>query len=351
MNVSTPAPHATRAYVLCQILGWAAYAACGLAITAGFSQLSPLLAATMVTGCALAGLGTHILRVQIRRRGWWDLRISALATRLLGGSLLVAFAVELAILLIGTYVTRVYTWQTSTAGILAVTTFNWCFTIVLWTSLYAGVQFFRRYRLAEIRRLQMEVAAREAQLGALNAQIHPHILFNALNTLRALIPEDPVRARDLVTELAELMRYALQAGRRELVPLAEELAVVEAYLRLESARFEDRLRWTMDAPDGVRSALIPPMVLQSLVENAVKHGIATRPEGGSVALTACREGGSLRLRVRNPGRLAPPREGAIGLANVEQRLKLRYGDRAGVTLSQQGGDVIAEIALPLEEQS
>ena len=131
-------------------------------------------------------------------------------------------------------------------------------------------------------------------------------------------------------------------------PLAEELAVVEAYLRLESARFEDRLRWTMDAPDGVRAALIPPMVLQSLVENAVKHGIATRPEGGTVAITAGREGGSLRLRVRNPGRLAPARDGAIGLANVEQRLSLRYGIGAGLTLAQQAGDVVAEITLPLE---
>jgi histidine kinase len=351
VNVPTTAPHRSRAYALCQVIGWGVYAASGLAITAGFSQLSPRLALTMVMGCAIAAGGTHLLRGQIRRRNWWDLKITTLAPRLLGGALLVAFAVELAILLLGTYVTRVYTWTTSTPGILVATTFNWCFTIVLWTSFYAGVQFFRRYRLAEIRRLQMEVAARVAQLSALNAQINPHFLFNALNTLRALIPEDPARARDLVTELAELMRYALQAGSRERVPLAEELAVVEAYLRLESARFEDRLRWTMDASDGAGAALIPPMVLQSLVENAVKHGIATRPEGGSVALTACREGASLRLRVRNPGRLAPPREGAIGLANVEQRLKLRYGEGAGLSLSQQADDVVAEITLPLEFQA
>ena len=350
MIVSPTAGRRSRAYALCQIIGWGVYAASGLAITAGFSRLSPGIALTMVLGCAIAAVGTHLLRRRIIRGGWWDLKFSALAPRLLGGSLVVALAVELAIWLIGTYVTRVYVWTSSTPGILIATTFNWCFTIVLWTSLYAGVQFFRRYRLAEIRRLQMEVAAREAQLSALNAQIHPHFLFNALNTLRALIPEDPARARDLVTELAELMRYALQAGRRELVPLGEELAVVEAYLRLESARFEDRLRWTMDAPDGVRAALIPPMVLQSLVENAVKHGIATRPEGGLVALTAGHEGASLRLHVRNPGRLAPAREGAIGLANVEQRLKLRYGAGAALTLSQQAGDVVAEITLPLEVQ-
>src|SRR5262249_16136770 len=106
------------------------------------------------------------------------------------------------------------------------------------------------------------------------AQLQPHFLFNAMNVLRALIPENPARARDLVTELSDLMRYALQAGRRERVRLEEEMAAVESYLRVESAPFEQRLRGLIEAEPGVRELLLPPLLLQMLVENAVKHGIA-----------------------------------------------------------------------------
>jgi signal transduction histidine kinase len=346
---AAPALPLTRAYVVCQLIGWTAYAIMGLVITGAFTPLGTGLAMTTVFGSALGGFGTHLFRGVIHRRRWLELGMRGLLPRLLGGALVVALAVELGVWMFGLYATRVYTWKSSTPAIMTATAFNWAFTIILWTSLYTGVHFFQRYRLGEIRRLQLEVAARDAQLSALNAQIHPHFLFNALNSLRALIPEDPARARDLVTELAELMRYALQAERRERVPLAEELAVVEGYLRLEAARFEDRLRWRIDAGDDVRRTLIPPMVLQTLVENAVKHGIASLPEGGTVVVSGRCEGTSVRLRVTNPGRLAMAREGGIGLANVEQRLRLRYDGRSSLTLAQDGeGEVVAEIVLPAE---
>jgi LytS/YehU family sensor histidine kinase len=222
------------------------------------------------------------------------------------------------------------------------------FAMLLWTAVYLGVRFFRHWRDAEIRRLQLEVLARDAQLDALNAQIQPHFLFNALNVLRAMIPEDPALARDLVTELAELMRYALQAARRERVALDEELSIVESYLRIESARFEERLRWRIEAGDEVRGAMLPPMMLQMLVENAVKHGIAACEAGGEVVVTALREEGRVRLRVTNPGRLGGPGDTRIGLANARERLRLLYGERASLRLAEEGGGVVAEVVLPAE---
>ncbi len=335
-------------YAVLQVVGWTAYGLVGVAMTAGFAPLTPRLAVTMLLGAAAGGLGSHLLREAIRRGGWLARPAGALVPRLVGAVLVVALAIETTILLIGIYVTGAYTWKTSTPGILLATSFNWIFTLALWAALYVGVRSFVRWRDSEIRRLQLEVLARDAQLDALNAQIQPHFLFNALNVLRAMIPEDPALARDLVTELSELMRYALMAGRRERVPLAEELAVCESYLKIEAARFEDRLRWTIRADDDVRRALLPPMLLQMLVENAVKHGVAAELAGGEVAVSADLVNGAVRLVVTNPGRLGGRGGTRIGLANAAERLRLLYGGRASLTLAEEAEGVRAEVRLPAE---
>ena len=337
-----------RAYWICQIAGWGLYTSVGIGMTATFMRISPALALTTALGGVGGIVASHLIRREARRRGWFERPLPALIPRLVGAVLVAALSVEVAVLLTGIYVTRAYTWQTSTPGVLFATTFNWIFTLLLWTALYTGVRFFRRWRDSEIQRLRLEVLARDAQLDALNAQIHPHFLFNALNVLRAMIAENPALARDLVTELSELMRYALQAARRDRVPLEEELSVVESYLRIESARFEDRLRWRIDAPDELRGATLPPMLLQMLVENAVKHGIAGEIAGGEVVVAATLAGDRVRLQVTNPGRLGGRGGTRIGLANAAERLRLLYDGRATLKLEERGGTVVAEVELPLE---
>jgi LytS/YehU family sensor histidine kinase len=152
----------------------------------------------------------------------------------------------------------------------------------------------------------------------------------------------------MVTELSDLMRYALQAGRRERVKLDEELATVESYLRVESARFEERLRWRIETGDGVRDLLLPPMLLQMLVENAVKHGIAASDTGGDVVVTAHCHDGVVELRVTNPGRIGGAGGTRIGLANAQERLRLLYGERAALKLAAEDGVVTAAVTLPAE---
>jgi hypothetical protein len=344
-RTAAPVPRASRVYVIAQLTGWAIYAAFGVLFTRIFNGLNAGVASAVIVGCTLGALGSHQIRRTSHANRWWDLPVSALIPRLAGAAIVTAIAVELLVWAYGLFVVHVYTISSSTPGVMVVTTFNWAFIMLLWTALYAGVTFFQRYRHAEIRRLQLEVAARDAQLQTLHAQIHPHFLFNSLNSLRALIAEDPARARDLVSGLAELMRYALQAGRREQVPLAEEMAVVEGYLQLEGARFEDRLRWSLDVPQDCRALMLPPMMLQTLVENAVKHGVAMREEGGDVQVFARLAAQRLELVVRNPGRLGPAREGGIGLANVRERLRLRHGAHASVTLTQASEDVVETLLV------
>lgn len=342
--------HARRArlYAWLQVGGWTLFGIIGCVISGLFGSLRPGEAATMLFGAALGGVGTHLLRRRALAGRWYEGPVPALLGRLAVGALVVALSIELAVWGFGLFVTRIYTMASSTPAVLFVTTFNWIVIVVLWLAVYSGIRFLRDYRAAEIRRLKSEVAAREAQLGALSAQIHPHFLFNALNALRALVVEDPARARDLVTELAEILRYALQAGTRERVALADELDIVRAYLRLESVRFEDRLTWSIEVPAEMSDLLVPPMLVQTLVENAVRHGIGTLPAGGAVTLTAAARNGDARITITNPGRWRGPRAGGVGLLNARERLKLFYGDRAALEVGQHGDRVRAELVWPLE---
>jgi two-component system, LytTR family, sensor histidine kinase AlgZ len=324
----------SRAYLTCQLAGWTAYSILGLVLTGAFQGMSPGIAATNVISCVVAALVTHGMRAVFRRRRWLEMGVARMLPRLLAASVVGAVVIVGSALLIGLYATHAYVWQRTTPTILLGATMNWLFAMLLWVALYVAIHFFRHFRLAEIRRLQLEVAARDAQLDALAARIHPHFFFNAMNSLRALISEDPARARDMATEIADLMRYALQAARREQVRLDEELAVVESYLRIESVRFESRLRWTVDAAGADPGSPLPPMLLQTLVENAVKHGVATAPEGGDVEVRAAQHNGVLELSVTSPGRLdAEPGDG-FGLELSRERLRLLHGDRATLSLSQ-----------------
>ncbi len=346
-----PVPRPSRAYLACQFVGWGAHGLIGVGISHAFGYGSPRMDATLLIGVTIGGIATHLWRGVILRRGWLGLEFRRMVPRLAAGVVATALVIEVVIWMTGLFVTRAYTWKTSTVGIMFATSFNWVFTILLWSALYVGIHWFFRWRDSEIQRLRLEVLARDAQLDVLHAQIQPHFLFNAMNVLRALISENPERARELVTELSDLMRYALQAGRREHVKVEEELAVVESYLRIESARFEERLRWRIESDADVRDRLLPPMLLQTLVENAVKHGIAASDVGGEVVVHAHQANGTVFLRVTNPGRLGGAGGTRIGLANAQERLRLLYGERAALLLTAADGVVTAEVTLPSEPRA
>jgi LytS/YehU family sensor histidine kinase len=209
---------------------------------------------------------------------------------------------------------------------------------MLWCAFYFGIHYFESYH-----------ASKDAQLQALLLQLNPHFLFNCLNSLRALIVEDPARAQVMVTEMSELLRYSLQSTRAETVTLGEELDAVSAYLRLESVRFEDRLQVQIQVDESLRDTRIPPMIVQILVENAIKHGISNLREGGILGITSQCDAGALKLCVRNSGQLAyASHTTRMGLNNARKRLKLQYGDRATLRIENDGPhNVLAQVSLPL----
>lgn len=205
-------------------------------------------------------------------------------------------------------------------------------------------------REAEKKEAQLRILAREAELKALKAQIHPHFLFNSLNSISALVGSDPGRAREMCVGLADFLRKSLALGERKSIRIGEELALAKSYLEVERVRFGKRLAVEEEIAPGGEECLVPPLLLQPLVENAVVHGIATLVEGGVVRLEARQTGHRLRIVIENPfDPDAPARpRGGLGLKIVRQRLAALYGNEAIFAAKRLDGRHLAVISIPAQ---
>ena len=205
-------------------------------------------------------------------------------------------------------------------------------------------------REAEARAMETTVLARDAELKALKAQVNPHFLFNSLNSISALTSVDPGKAREMCILLAEFLRMTLGLGEKSAIPLAEELALLDRFLAIEKVRFGARLKVEENIQEESRTLLVPPLVLQPLVENAVVHGIANLPKGGNIRLSSqCRDG-RLFLTVENtfdPESTSNRRAG-MGLVNVRRRVEGRYGSAANIQVSSEDGQFRVNLSLPAE---
>ncbi|HEX4007736.1 MAG TPA: sensor histidine kinase [Acidobacteriaceae bacterium] len=190
--------------------------------------------------------------------------------------------------------------------------------------------------------------AAEARLRSLEAWIHPHFLFNTLNSISALIAGDPARAEQIVGRLATLLRASLDSSNHPLIPLREEMALVESYVDIERARFGEKLHASLYVPAALEETAVPPMSVQSLVENAVKHGITSRPEGGTFTVTAREENGGVRISVRDdgPGFDLTAMRAGHGLDKLVLRLDALFGERARLSVSREDGYSVVEMVVP-----
>jgi two-component system, LytTR family, sensor histidine kinase AlgZ len=223
---------------------------------------------------------------------------------------------------------------------------------LLVAALHYLIAAFEASRQAETEALRFQVLSREAELRALRAQIHPHFLFNSLNSINALVTSQPEEARRLCLLLGDFLRRSLTLGTRERVPFSEELALAEDLLAIEKVRFGSRLRFESRVEEAARPWPVPPLVLQPLVENAVTHGIAQMLDGGTVLLEARSDGEHLRVTIENPVDAdGPHRKGAgIGLANVRRRLDALYGREAVLRHQARGDRFRVELEIPAESE-
>ena len=210
---------------------------------------------------------------------------------------------------------------------------------------------FEASRESERRALGSQVAAREAELRALRAQLNPHFLFNSLNSINALIGPEPEGARRMCESLGDFLRKTLSLGARERVTLSEELALVERYLSIEHVRFGERLAVEYAIEPAAECCVVPPLLLQPLVENAIKHGIAERIEGGTVRLSATRRDGWLTVSVENEVDAdAPSRAGeGVGLENVRRRLEALAARDGRLEATRLEGRFRVTLTLPAVE--
>lgn len=338
-------------YWLCQLAGWFSWTVVGLlfAMTGpvGLGDLISwsyllVLAATPVSSIAW----THVYRGYLRRRGWTGLGPGKLLPRILPASVILGVlipytAMPLYLILFPERASVFGIWVLPAVG-----SSIWC--VLIWNFAYFGIHYFERWRQAELDKLQLAVVATEAQLHGLMSQINPHFLFNSLNSVRALVLEDPAKAQTAVTALSELMRYSMQASRVATVPLETEMEMVRTYLSLEAIRFDERLTSELTIAADTHAVPIPTMMVQLLVENGVKHGIERLPAGGTIGVASWLDAGTLRVRVTNTGQIVARDDSTrVGLANARERLRLLYGERASLALREDGRSVVADLAVPL----
>lgn len=334
------------AYWLCQTLGWGTYTVIGilgtLAAQRGVLMIPGAWIAQLIFNYVIFFLAvilfTHLLRGQIRKRQWLSLPARRSAPRLVGASVLTGLCASLQVL--GLDAVTLGALQNRPAFLSV--TFGLVGICVIWTALYVAITAMRDA-------LEMRARLREAQLRALEGQVNPHFLFNSLNTIRGMIVEDPHVAQDMVTRLANILRYNLQREKQSTVPLEQEIEIVSDYLAIESIRFDERLTVRMEIQPAAAQAQVPSMLIQTLVENAVKHGIGTKTEGGEIVVRAAIRNGALALEIVNSGQLSAPAEGAtqIGLNNARERLRLLYGENATLRLeNRDSATVSAMVSIP-----
>lgn len=229
-------------------------------------------------------------------------------------------------------------------------TFNSFVTLLVWNLIYFIYHYVERVRNQQIEALKNETLIRELQLQRIKSHINPHFIFNALNSIRALVDENPQRARKAITELSNILRSSMQVEKVETVPFEQELSIVKDYLALEQMRFEERLKVRFEIDPATLQQPVPPMMLQTLVENAIKHGIGKTISGGEVLVISRFTDHHHELIVRNTGHLNGTynREG-FGVSSTEERLRLLYGDKGTFTLRNVGkGLVEARVEMPIQ---
>lgn len=342
-----------QGYWICQIGGWGAY---GTSLAAfyfysdgsGF-QINKLI--SIVVLC-LTGFGlTHGFRLYVKRNNWLGFSQRKLVLNVLLANILMA-VIYSSVNVFTEWSLHIFDFDKIlwnefiiSVGMLII---NATMLLLLWSVIYFAIIFFTYYRKEEIERLKWESSLKDFELNKLKSQLNPHFVFNALNGIRSLVEEEPLKAKESITQLSNLLRNSLLSDRAKTITLAEELRTVNDYLNLEKIRFEERLSVKFDIENKALVAQIPPMMIQTLVENAVKHGISKRTSGGWIVISGKIFNTFLVLEILNTGHLESLESGGFGIVNTRQRLELLFGKNSTFDIRQEDEqNVKAVIRIPL----
>jgi len=288
---------------------------------------------------------THGMRWLLLRWNW--LRLSF--TKLIPRVLLISLACATVLTLIDSWFSRLlsnYKAEFYSPLRLLISVLALMLLMLLWNAIYFTYHFFRQSIKQELNNLQLQSSQQEIELKNLRSQLNPHFLFNSLNSIRALIDIEPASAKESVTTLSNLLRKSLILGKHPFISLKEELEIVRSYLELEKIRFEERLEIEWELASDIDDFQVPPFLLQTQAENAIKHGISKLIAGGQIKVrTAVDAAGTILLSIENTGTLGQKKDTGIGIENTLRRLDLQYRGKARFELKEDAGKVICTIEI------
>ena len=223
--------------------------------------------------------------------------------------------------------------------------------LTVWLLIYYAYHYFERVNRQQVDTHRLNAVVKDLELKTIKSHINPHFIFNALNSIRALVDENPERARKAITELSNILRNSMQAEKLETVPLENELNIVRDYLALEQMRFEERLKVDFEIDEDTLDQPVPPMMLQTLVENAIKHGISKQVDGGMVKIKSDFHNHQHEIIVQNSGRInGSLHSEGFGIQSTQDRLNLMFGDKAKFEIKDIANNIVeAKIILPVDE--
>jgi len=339
-----------KVYWPSQIIGWSVLALINLVVYASFDELS-INRLLIIFYLSFTGVCfTHIYRNIIKKNDWLSLPLKKIIPRVLVASVIIGTMILLLIYSIN-LATGTYHFSRLRVGAFIFNAFNFSSIVLVWGLFYFSVHYFENHKKAEIEALIWEAAVKDFELKTLKSQLNPHFMFNALNSIRALIEEYPASAQTAVTNLSNILRYSLRIERAETVPLEDEMQTVSDYLTLETIRFEERLKYKIKIEQGSGKIEIPPMMIQTLVENGIKHGISKRREGGEISIRTFVADSKLKIEIINTGHIdsdSLQNAKGFGISNTKHRLSLLFGEKAVFSIKNYSNtEVIAELEIPI----
>lgn len=337
----------TDLYWYCQIIGWSFYVSInyiffGLSASSGLREYF-LHFFMLVSGIAIS----HGYRLLLVKFKILDYKIPSQLVIIVSFS----FLKGLAFYLVNLILLRSFGLAMGTPSVpmVAESVLNFGVIFCLWNVIYFGFHYFQNYKRSEINSLRYLAASRESELNNLKAQLNPHFIFNCMNSIRALIDEDPIKAKSAVLQLSNILRNTLLIDKSKEIVLKDELNLVNDFLNLEKIRYEERLNYEFIISEEVKNCFIPPFIIQTQVENAIKHGISKLPGPGKVVIEANKDESNLKIKVSNTGKLntQEPLTG-VGFKNSLNRLELLYGNKAKILITEKNDWVVVDINIPLK---
>ena len=340
--------HKKRLYWTLQIVIWASYALLQIIVYSIERDIPARRIIFFIIEALICFGVTHMFRFVVNKLKWLNLSVPKMIPRVLASVFAMGFAIYFLRVppSIALNVVNVQRLAFDPKEILGFGLW-YVFLMFVWTLFYFTYHYIERYNKS----LRYEASMIEIELNNLKNQLNPHFIFNALNSIRALVDENPIKSKQAINQLSNILRNSLTFEKKGLTKFDDEMKIVNDYLGLESIRFEERLKTEIEIHPKSNSFLVPPFMIQTLVENGIKHGISKLTQGGIIQVKTLVDKNRLKIQIRNSGHMVNgakrTKSGGTGIANTKHRLKLLYGEEASFRIVNENNNfVLTEIIIP-----